>query len=94
MAAGDAPLELVRRALGDDPAAVEDRDPVGELVGLLQVLGREEDRHAVGGESRIASHIVRRPRGSRPVVGSSRKITRGEPTSVIARSSRRRIPPE
>jgi hypothetical protein len=36
----------------------------------------------------------RRPRGSSPVVGSSRKITRGEPISVIARSRRRRIPPE
>ena len=44
--------------------------------------------------SRMISHIVRRLRGSRPVVGSSRKITCGEPTSVIARSSRRRIPPE
>ena len=43
---------------------------------------------------RMASHIVRRLRGSRPVVGSSRKITRGEPTKVMARSSRRRIPPE
>ncbi len=38
--------------------------------------------------------MVRRLRGSRPVVGSSRKITRGSPTSVMARSSRRRIPPE
>ena len=40
------------------------------------------------------SHIVRRLRGSKPVVGSSRKITRGSPTRVMARSSRRRIPPE
>ncbi len=46
--AGDAPLELVRGALGDDPAVVQHRDPVGELVGLVQVLGGEEDRHAVG----------------------------------------------
>ena len=34
----------VRRALRDQPAAVEDGDPVGELVGLLQVLRGEEDR--------------------------------------------------
>ena len=36
----------------------------------------------------------RRLRGSRPVVGSSRKMIRGSPTRVMARSSRRRMPPE
>ena len=50
VAAGDEPLELVRRALGDEPAVVEHGDPVGELVGLLQVLGGEEDRDAAGDE--------------------------------------------
>lgn len=43
---------------------------------------------------RTVSHMVRRLRGSSPVVGSSRKITWGSPTRVMARSSRRRIPPE
>ena len=43
----DFGLERLRRALGDDPAAVDDADVVGELVGLLQVLGGEEDRGAV-----------------------------------------------
>ena len=38
--------------------------------------------------SRILRHMVRRLRGSSPVVGSSRKIKRGVPTRVIARSSR------
>jgi hypothetical protein len=42
----------------------------------------------------MISHMVRLLRGSSPVVGSSRKITLGLPTSVIARSRRRRIPPE
>lgn len=46
VAAGDESLELVGRALGDDPAAVEDGDAVGELVGLLQVLRGEEDGDA------------------------------------------------
>ena len=32
---GEARLEAGRRAFGDDPPAVDDRDPVGELVGLL-----------------------------------------------------------
>jgi predicted ATPase/DNA-binding SARP family transcriptional activator len=43
---------------------------------------------------RIACHMPRRLRGSRPVAGSSRKITGGLATSVIARSSRRFMPPE
>ena len=44
--------------------------------------------------SRITCHIVRRLRGSSPAVGSSRKMIRGSPTRVIARSSRRCIPPD
>ena len=46
----DLPLELGRGALGDHPAAVEHRDPVGQPVGLLQVLGGQEDRHPVVGQ--------------------------------------------
>jgi len=49
--AGDAALELLGAALGDDPAQVADRDPVGEMI-------------------------------------------RGSPMSVMARSNRRRMPPE
>jgi Elongation factor Tu GTP binding domain len=40
------PLELGRGALGDEAAVVEQGDPVGELVRLLEVLRGEEDRHA------------------------------------------------
>ena len=51
--AADLGLQLGRRALGDDLAVVDDPDPVGERVGLLQVLGGEEDGHPVlGGEPR------------------------------------------
>ncbi len=38
-------LQLVRGALGDDAAAVDDRESGGELVGLLEVVGGEQDRH-------------------------------------------------
>ena len=76
--AGDPPLELGGGALGDDAAAVDDGDAVGQPVGLLEVLGGEEDRHAAGRRARaITSHIACRLRGSRPVVGSSRKSTTG-----------------
>ena len=45
--AADLGLERRRGALGDDLARVDDPDPVGELVGLLQVLRGEEDRRAL-----------------------------------------------
>ena len=36
-------LELVRAALGHDPAVVDDGQPAGQAVGLLQVVGGEQD---------------------------------------------------
>ena len=50
VAARDQALELVRRPLGDEPPVVEDGDPMGEPVRLLEVLRRQEDRDAVGDE--------------------------------------------
>ncbi len=44
--------------------------------------------------SRMVVHIWPRVRGSRPVVGSSRKISGGRVIRLAARSSRRRMPPE
>ena len=44
--------------------------------------------------SRMVSHIWPRVRGSRPVVGSSRKTSGGREMRLAARSSRRRMPPE
>ena len=38
-----AAAERPRRPLGDDPAAGDDRDAVGELLGLVHVVRREED---------------------------------------------------
>ncbi len=49
----DLVLERVRGALGDDLARVDDPDPVGERVRLLEVLGGEEDGHAL---------VARKPR--------------------------------
>ena len=44
--------------------------------------------------ARIASQSSIRLRGSSPVVGSSRSSSRGCPTRLAPRSSRRRMPPE
>jgi hypothetical protein len=41
----DRPLELAGGALGHEAAVVDDADSIGQLIGLLEVLGREEDRH-------------------------------------------------
>ena len=40
----DAPLELGGRADGEDPAAVDDGDPLAQLVGLGHVVRRQQDR--------------------------------------------------
>ena len=39
----DAGLELVRRALRNDAAVVDDDDGGGEVVGLIEILGRQHD---------------------------------------------------
>ena len=41
-------LQLVGRTFGDHLAVVDHDDPMGEAVGLVQVLRRQEDRGAVG----------------------------------------------
>ena len=48
----DLRLELVGRAAGDDLAVVDDRDRVGQLVGLLEVLRRQQERRALADERR------------------------------------------
>jgi hypothetical protein len=40
-------LQLLRTALDDDLAAADDRDALGEAVGLLEIVGREEDRQVL-----------------------------------------------
>ena len=71
-------LQLVGRAPGDDLPAVDDRDLARQLVGLLEVVGRQQDRQAVLARgAAISAHSSARASGSRPVVGSSRNRTRG-----------------
>ena len=50
VAAGDAALQLGGGSFGDDPALVEHRDPVGQLVRLVEVLGGEQDGDPGRGE--------------------------------------------
>ena len=45
------PLQLLRRANGDDSSSVQHDDRVGKTVNLLEVLAREQDRDAIGNEA-------------------------------------------
>ena len=45
--AADVVLQLVGRALGDHPAVVDHDDPLGEPIGLVEVLRGEQHRGAV-----------------------------------------------
>ena len=38
--------QLARRALGDDLRLVHDHEPVAQLLGLVHVVGRQDERHA------------------------------------------------
>jgi hypothetical protein len=87
-------LELAGRAFGDDRAVIDDRDPAGELVGLVQVLVVSSTVAPAAASERTIWCTWARLAGSRPVVGSSRKYTSAATMRLAARSSRRRIPPE
>jgi hypothetical protein len=94
VAAGDEAFELVRGALGDQLSVVR--------TAIRSASWSASSRYCVvrkmvtpsAARSRMICHMVRPLRGSRPVVGSSRKTMRGCPIRPIARSSRRRMPTE
>ena len=65
--AGDARLQRRRGVVGDEPAVVHDEDPVGQRVGLLEVVRGEEDRHAGRRAGRGCA-----PTGSRGSAGRAR----------------------
>ena len=50
---GDARLQLLRRALGDDPAVGDHGDPVAQRVGLEHVVRGQQHRLAGAGEPAI-----------------------------------------
>ena len=77
------------------PAAIDDGDPVAELIGLLHVVGGEEDRHPRSRFRRaITPRISRVLATSRPEVGSSRNRMSGSLTNAMHNISRWRRPLE
>ena len=53
------PFQLIGGALGDHPAAVHDHQALRQAVGLLEVVGREQDRQSfLGREARdLVPHV-------------------------------------
>ena len=53
--------QLARRALGHDPAGVHHREPVAELLCLVHVVGRDDQRDAVALEAvePVPEHVPR-----------------------------------
>ena len=88
-------LEPLRGVDGRDLPVVDDGHPVAELVGLLDLVGGQEDwsfpRRSVW---RIRSRMARVLCASRPGVGSSRKSSAGRWMMAIAMLRRRRMPLE
>ena len=56
------PLERLRRPLDRDLAPADDRDPLREVIGLLEVVGREEDGQLLLARKPLELLPHRRPR--------------------------------
>ena len=74
------------RADGQDPAAVDDRDPVAQLVGLGHVVGREEDRPARDG--RLPGEDQLADRASGGDVQAERRLVEEEDPRVVEQAAR------
>ena len=90
----DRRLQLAAGAFGDDASVVDDGQPLGEAVGLVQVLRGQQHRRALGGDgAHEVPHLVAAARieaGGRLVEEQDLAVT----TRLAAMSMRRRMPPE
>ena len=83
--AADAVLELVRGALGDHGAVVDHDDPVGEAVGLVEVLRGEQH-----GRARRGARLDRLPHAERGCAGRGPSSARRGTAPAGGRRARRR----
>ena len=76
-------LSCSGRALDHDPAAVDDRELRGEPVGLLEVVGGEQDRHPLlGGEPLdLPPHL-----GSRLGIEARRRLVEEQHVRAVEQS--------
>ena len=81
------------RAIGDQPAVVEDGEAMAAL-GLVHVVGRHQDRGAgVREVEQLFPESARRDSGSTALVGSSRNSSSGACTTAPASARRCFCPP-
>jgi len=95
VAAAKRAFEFFAGAQRNQLAQVHDRDAITMALGLLQIMGGEEQGCAVVGSqiNEMLPNCVARNR-VQPTVGSSRKSTRGRWSVDWAISRRRTMPPE
>ncbi len=87
-------LDLGGRAVGDDPTGAHDDDAVGEGVGLVEVVRREDDRAARVGELAHGGPEGVPASTSIAAVGSSSTSRSGSDTTATAKRARCSWPPE
>ena len=78
--------QLAGRALGDDLAVVDDRDPVAEPLGLVHVMSGQDDRAAAVAE--VADHVPELPAGLR--VQAGRRLVEEQELGVADQRDARR----
>ena len=84
-------LELIGRALGDHLAAVDDRQPRGELVGLLQVVGRQQ--HGLAAAQRASARDLLPHLGADLGVEPGRRLVEEQHLRVVDERHRDVQPP-
>ena len=87
-------LQLVRGAGVDDTAVVDDDDLAGELVGFLEVLGREQDVDTVGDEVADRLPELAAAPGVEPGGGLVEQQETGPADEARPEVEPRRMPPE
>ena len=78
-------LQLLRAARGDDAAAIDDRKLRSKLVGLFEVVRRQEDRHLLLGRKRsdLDPHV-----GARLWIEAGRRLIEEERLRLVDQAHR------
>ncbi len=81
--AADLGLQRLGGALGNDTAVVDDAHPIGEHVGLLEILRRQEDRDATIGSQ--ALHLLPQRGAALWVEAGGRLVEKEDPGAMDER---------
>src|SRR5262249_34514191 len=90
----DSLLQLLRGALGDHDTVVDDGDPVGETIGLLEVLGGQQNGRPARDECLDRGPEAEPSPDVEPRRGLVEEQDRRAGDQRRREVSRRRVPPE